>query len=73
VERLKFFTPLLLAETFDFIDANSNGFLQKDELKYFLKTLPRDEIDQLYKEMLPNHEGKIDKQAFISYIQKQLK
>lgn len=72
VERKKLFTPVLLADVFGFIDANRNGFLQKDELKYFLKAVPRDEIDRLYKEMLSNPDGRIDKQAFISYVQKQL-
>jgi Ca2+-binding EF-hand superfamily protein len=54
VDRKTLFSPRLLVDAFGFIDANRNGFLQRDEIKYFLRTVPLEEIEGLYKEMLPN-------------------
>jgi Ca2+-binding EF-hand superfamily protein len=58
-----------LEEAFEFIDLNKNGSLGKDELKYFLKTVPKEEIDELYRRMTTSEGGRVDVQAFVSYIQ----
>jgi Ca2+-binding EF-hand superfamily protein len=72
LDKRQFFSRMLLEDAFAAIDINRNKMLDRDELKYFLNSLSKDEVDQLLSSFPPLEKGRISLEAFVSHVQQEV-
>ena len=67
-DRSALFNEQQLSEVFEFLDKDNSGFLEKEELKRVLEGAESSEVEDLYEIIDLNHDSKISKKEFLSYL-----